>query len=208
MAYAEKIYSRGFLPNSKSGTGDTGLWDLEDLAEFGKLEEGCPFFTARALAPMAQIVFCPYNYLIDPSLRASMDLNTDGGVIVLDEAHNIEDVCRDAGSSEYTSVEIMSAVNLLIYMGALYDGPVSFSAQYLAKFLNQVVKALESRAERFDRERGIEERRQRRFEKDKKTIVVKYGSTTAAGAKRWLILAPTPTLNLNLIGGVLSLLAA
>jgi hypothetical protein len=28
----------------------------------------CPYFTARALAEDADIIFCPYNYLVDPGM--------------------------------------------------------------------------------------------------------------------------------------------
>ena len=29
----------------------------------------CPYFATRALRDEAEIVFCPYNYLIDPKIR-------------------------------------------------------------------------------------------------------------------------------------------
>jgi Fanconi anemia group J protein len=41
----------------------------------------------------ADIVFCPYNYLIDPMIRQRFKIDITGHVIILDEAHNIE-VCR------------------------------------------------------------------------------------------------------------------
>ena len=31
-------------------------------------------------------MFCPYNYLLDPSMSASMGLELQGAVLVLDEA--------------------------------------------------------------------------------------------------------------------------
>ncbi|KAH9643525.1 hypothetical protein HF086_015673 [Spodoptera exigua] len=47
-------------------------FDLEDLVEIGREKEACPYYGARAMAKTSHIVFCPYNYLIDPSIRSSV----------------------------------------------------------------------------------------------------------------------------------------
>lgn len=47
-------------------------FDLEDLVIAGEQREACPYYAARAMAKVANIVFCPYNYLIDPSIRSSV----------------------------------------------------------------------------------------------------------------------------------------
>lgn len=38
------------------------------------------------MAEAAQLVFCPYNYLISPIVRRAMDIDIRGSIIVLDEA--------------------------------------------------------------------------------------------------------------------------
>ena len=50
----------------------------------------------------AQIVFSPYNYLIDPRIRQSMKIVLRGNIIMLDEAHNIEDSAREAASGTFS----------------------------------------------------------------------------------------------------------
>lgn len=50
-------------------------FDLEDLVEIGREKEACPYYGARAMAKTAHIVFCPYNYLIDPSIRSNVSSN-------------------------------------------------------------------------------------------------------------------------------------
>jgi Fanconi anemia group J protein len=47
-------------------------WDIEDLVQAGKKKRCCPYFTSRELLPKAEIVFCPYNYIIDPLIRRSV----------------------------------------------------------------------------------------------------------------------------------------
>ena len=50
------------------------VWDIEDLVAIGKNEDSCPYFAARSLAEKADIIFCPYNYIISPDIRESVSL--------------------------------------------------------------------------------------------------------------------------------------
>ena len=45
-------------------------------------------------AENAELIFCPYNYLLDPVIRRAVQIDLEDAVIILDEAHNIEDICR------------------------------------------------------------------------------------------------------------------
>jgi Fanconi anemia group J protein len=38
------------------------------------------------MATEADIVFCPYSYILDPIIRSAMEVNIKGAIIVLDEA--------------------------------------------------------------------------------------------------------------------------
>jgi Rad3-related DNA helicase len=49
--------------------GEKHIWDIEDLVKLGEKTQACPYFASRALADDADIVFCPYNYIIDPGMR-------------------------------------------------------------------------------------------------------------------------------------------
>nr|XP_046244527.1 Fanconi anemia group J protein [Scatophagus argus] len=73
-------------------------WDIEDLVALGKRLRACSYYAARELLQDASIIFCPYNYLLDPMIRESMDINLAGQILVLDEAHNIEDCARESAS--------------------------------------------------------------------------------------------------------------
>jgi hypothetical protein len=53
--------------------GELQIWDIEDLVTLGKRNKGCPYFAAKDLAEEAEIVFAPYNYLVDPSKRTMTD---------------------------------------------------------------------------------------------------------------------------------------
>ncbi|OQS55301.1 DNA repair helicase [Ecytonucleospora hepatopenaei] len=79
------------------------IFDIEEIKEKGKNCAGCPYFAARELAENADVIFAPYNYLLDPRIRNSMDIDLDGSIVIIDEAHNVEDTCRSAGSFEFDS---------------------------------------------------------------------------------------------------------
>lgn len=84
-------------------------WDIEDLVSLGRRIRSCSYFAARELMATASIVFCPYNYLLDPMIRESMDIDLTGQILVLDEAHNIEDCARDSASCTLSQSSLLLA---------------------------------------------------------------------------------------------------
>lgn len=63
------------------------VYDIEDLVKFGKRENACPFYISRTIFESAELVFCPYNYIVDPAIRSSMKIDITGAVVIFDEAH-------------------------------------------------------------------------------------------------------------------------
>lgn len=84
-------------------------WDIEELVTLGKKIKACPYYTARELMQDADIIFCPYNYLLDVQIRESMEINLKEQVVILDEAHNIEDCARESASYSVTEVQLRFA---------------------------------------------------------------------------------------------------
>ncbi|KAF9914010.1 Fanconi anemia group J protein [Lobosporangium transversale] len=89
--------------------GQNKIWDMEDLVKTGKSLRACPYFAARSMAVDAELVFCPYGYLIDPQIRRAMEINLDESIVILDEAHNIEDAAREAGGLEVVDSDLTAA---------------------------------------------------------------------------------------------------
>ncbi|XP_052514364.1 Fanconi anemia group J protein [Budorcas taxicolor] len=84
-------------------------WDIEELVRLGRKLKACPYYTARELMQNADIIFCPYNYLLDAQIRETMDINLKEQVVILDEAHNIEDCARESASYSVTEVQLRFA---------------------------------------------------------------------------------------------------
>ncbi|KAI8974372.1 hypothetical protein BDB01DRAFT_844883 [Pilobolus umbonatus] len=84
------------------------VWDIEDLVKLGNRVSGCPYYASRKLYDQAEVVFCPYNYILDPVIRKILDIKLKDSIIILDEAHNIEDASRSAGSFEINELALNS----------------------------------------------------------------------------------------------------
>ncbi|KAK9837585.1 hypothetical protein WJX74_000931 [Apatococcus lobatus] len=98
--------------------------DIEDLTKAGKEHKACPYFAARHFADDAEMVFCPYNYLLDPVVRSAMNITVDNAILIFDEAHNIEDTARDAASAELDAgllLEVHMALQRIIAFGVRTD---------------------------------------------------------------------------------------
>ena len=68
--------------------------DLVKLGERGRVGGGCgpcPYYLALDMQERADIIFMPYNYLIDPRLRDQMGskIPWKDAVLLFDEAHNM-----------------------------------------------------------------------------------------------------------------------
>ncbi|XP_055961935.1 regulator of telomere elongation helicase 1 homolog isoform X2 [Mercurialis annua] len=77
--------------------------DIEDLVKMGRRFGPCPFHISRELHKVVDILFAPYNYLIDPSYRKSLKIDWEKSILIFDEAHNLESLCADAASFDLSS---------------------------------------------------------------------------------------------------------
>ncbi|CAF1166635.1 unnamed protein product [Adineta ricciae] len=80
--------------------------DIEDLVKEGTQKKFCPYFAARELKEKADIIFMPYNYLLDAKARRIHKINVRKCVLIFDEAHNIEQQCEDAASVVISSLDL------------------------------------------------------------------------------------------------------
>jgi len=76
-----------------------GVYNLDDLKEFGREMNWCPYFLARYAITHANIVVYSYHYLLDPKIADLVSKEmTRNSVVVFDEAHNIDNVCIESMS--------------------------------------------------------------------------------------------------------------
>ena len=94
------------------------LEDLGALAQLlqadGKPAGGCAFFSSRVLLGNAELIFAPYSYVIDGDVGGlKMRELLEDSLLIFDEAHNVEDAAREAGSIELPGHEAANLLRLL-----------------------------------------------------------------------------------------------
>lgn len=87
------------------------ILDIEDLLRMGNTHRACAFYASKELVETAEIVFLPYNYLIDNKTQlTAAKLDLSNAIIIFDEAHNVESSCSDASSTEISQRQLEAAL--------------------------------------------------------------------------------------------------
>ncbi|XP_030389444.1 regulator of telomere elongation helicase 1 isoform X7 [Gopherus evgoodei] len=89
------------------------ILDIEDLVKNGNKHRVCPYYLSRSLKQQADIIFMPYNYLLDSKSRRAHNLDLKGTVVILDEAHNVEKLCEESSSFDLTPYDLASAMDAI-----------------------------------------------------------------------------------------------
>ncbi|XP_045385335.1 regulator of telomere elongation helicase 1 isoform X2 [Lemur catta] len=89
----------------------TPILDIEDLVKSGSRHRVCPYYLSRNLKPQADIIFMPYNYLLDAKSRRAHNIDLKGTVVIFDEAHNVEKMCEESASFDLTPHDLASGLD-------------------------------------------------------------------------------------------------
>ncbi|XP_028850608.1 regulator of telomere elongation helicase 1 isoform X2 [Denticeps clupeoides] len=84
------------------------ILDVEDLVKAGNKQRVCPYYLSRTLKQNADIIFMPYNYLLDPKSRRAHNIELKGAIVIFDEAHNV--MCEESTSFDLTPYDLTSAM--------------------------------------------------------------------------------------------------
>ena len=115
------------LPQCLGRNGHNEAWDLEDLVKVGKKVKACLYYAVRELKTSAQIIFCPYNYLVDPGIRKAMEINLKIKLLFW-MRHTTSKMCRRAGHSKWKARRSWNSCwdvslhswNTTVMMGPIY----------------------------------------------------------------------------------------
>nr|XP_047125665.1 regulator of telomere elongation helicase 1 isoform X2 [Hydra vulgaris]XP_047125666.1 regulator of telomere elongation helicase 1 isoform X2 [Hydra vulgaris] len=87
-----------------------GMLDIEDLVSIGTEKKFCPYYMARELRKEADLLFMPYNYVLDFKARNVHGVDLTNTIVLLDEAHNLESHCENNASFELSSFDLASCI--------------------------------------------------------------------------------------------------
>ncbi|XP_060083627.1 regulator of telomere elongation helicase 1-like, partial [Ylistrum balloti] len=84
--------------------------DIEDMVGYGEKNKVCPYYMAKELKNDSEIIFMPYNYLLDAKSRKAHGVELQGNIVIFDEAHNLEKICEDSSSFDLTTADLATAI--------------------------------------------------------------------------------------------------
>jgi Rad3-related DNA helicase len=116
-----------------------------------------------------------YNYVLDPAIRRTLNLDLKGSVVVLDEAHNIEDTLCESGSGDFGEIDLCHLLSILtrysnqktsvgpdpsdprsmVELNGGGEQSMSSVAHELVLFLEKVVNYMRSEREKFETGPGM-----------------------------------------------------
>ncbi|KAG6462174.1 hypothetical protein O3G_MSEX013091 [Manduca sexta] len=101
--------------DDRSVKGDEIL-DIEDLVTVGKKLKCCPYYLSKELKQDADIIFMPYNYLLDPKSRKANGVELMNNIIILDEAHNVEKMCEESASLQIRTTDVALCIDEITHV--------------------------------------------------------------------------------------------
>lgn len=101
--------------DDRSVKGDDIL-DIEDLVSVGKKLKCCPYYLSKELKQDADIIFMPYNYLLDPKSRKANGVELLNNIVILDEAHNVEKMCEESASLQIRTTDVALCIDEITHV--------------------------------------------------------------------------------------------
>ncbi|CAI2375692.1 unnamed protein product [Moneuplotes crassus] len=108
-----------------------GIQDIEDLHEFGKAKNVCPYFLNKERAMKADLILMPYNYLIDEKIRENFDIDYKNAILIIDEAHNVGGVCEEVASLDISEIKLDSIIKEISSLKKAIQNKSEFGKTYM-----------------------------------------------------------------------------
>lgn len=144
-AYKANKLCKFYENYSDLGTSDlqSGIFNLEDMREYGKKHNICPYFLTRSLIKSANVIVFNYQYMLDPKVASlvSKELSSNS-IVVFDEAHNIDNVCIEALSVNFNRRSLQAADKNLNKLTELLDETKKTDQNKLVEEYNKLVQGL------------------------------------------------------------------
>ena len=111
-------YKNNFYGRFNFDSSENHLFDIEDLCKEGRLNYFCPYYYQINQAQnSSEIIFMTYNNLFNENIRNNLRININNNIIIVDEAHNIGNICENEKSLEISETDfqkILEELNMIL----------------------------------------------------------------------------------------------
>lgn len=107
-------FYRGFQARGGHNTStqdEKWVHDMEDLVSDARKCGYCPYYSERERAKEADVLFLPYNYVLDASLHKQLMFDMKGAILIVDEAHNLPSVLASFSCVNLQPLELTNAIH-------------------------------------------------------------------------------------------------
>ncbi|MEM3587462.1 MAG: helicase C-terminal domain-containing protein [Candidatus Jordarchaeaceae archaeon] len=105
------------------------LANVENMLQYGLEHKICPYYLARLLSQMYKVVIGAYNYLF-------IDSNYQNQIVVLDEAHNMEDFLKETVSFTLSRLTVEQALDEIKEVKRSWASDIEELLAFLLRFFN------------------------------------------------------------------------
>ena len=120
-----------------------GVYSLDDLRDFGEQHHVCPYYLVRKALPVVDIVVHSYLYMVDPVVsEVTKEFLSDNTIVVMDEGHNVDDVCIEAMSLILTKKDSFDAKQNMKDLNKELDHLKATNRQQLQNEYDRLVNSL------------------------------------------------------------------
>ncbi|ORX96056.1 DNA repair helicase [Basidiobolus meristosporus CBS 931.73] len=120
-----------------------GVYTLDDLKQYGKEYNFCPYYLSRRTIAFANVIIYSYHYLLDPKVAdlVSKELSKDS-IVVFDEAHNIDNVCMESLSIDISRPILEAGARSVTKLSERIDELKKQDAEKLRSEYSRLVEGL------------------------------------------------------------------
>ncbi|ESL05332.1 DNA repair helicase, TFIIH complex, XPD subunit [Trypanosoma rangeli SC58] len=120
-----------------------GAYSVENLKLFGETHQLCPYYLVRKALRVADIVVHSFLYIVDPIVaEVTKEYFNENTIVVMDEGHNVDDVCIEAMSLIITKEDAMQAKENVKQLNAATDRLRATNRQQLQDEYDRLVNGL------------------------------------------------------------------
>ena len=102
---------------------------VDELKVKAKMYRFCPYFFEKDKSKYADIVFLPYNYIFDMKILARTKLKLNNSILIIDEAHNLQDICCDSASVDINTNVLEEIISDLKSLKIYFEELESFGGK-------------------------------------------------------------------------------
>ena len=119
---------RFYKGKNKPGNGWSAYDGLtvDELKKVSKLYNFCPYYFEKDKSKHSDIVFLPYNYIFDMKIFLRSNLILKNSILIIDEAHKLQDICCDSASTDINTNIIQDIINDLQSLVVYFEENESF----------------------------------------------------------------------------------